>query len=693
MCAPAPEAPVARQLPTARQLQHFADARRYAEAAALLEGLDLDGVHDAEFCYFAGVCLGWAGQHDRAIALLKRAADGYDAYWCACHLGFFENNRGNPVSAAHYLTVALLLQPAETQLHGLLREVAPGIELTALEADKGGARSAAAARAAVARATAQRAHGNVGAAAYYLTIALALDPSQPGTRASLLDLVPDLAPVLPSDTSTALIAGLRNQLAGPVQGDADLERRLTLIADAQRDSREWYASGRSLIPDIERVLECALASGEVTLDRLCMLYDVLYWLYWMTSPNGEAMRGFGASVVAPVAAAVRGGSIGGALPAARLRPLGREPLRLGYLVQYAQRGRGTMSRLIPHLLGGLSHYAPERYRMILYAWMGYDDRLRAPLESDGVVVRRLDDGPLSERVSRIAAAVAEDEIDILITDMNSSLPTVLFERRVAPVQIFYQLGMPSWPIDNLDAAFCADPAEEIAPFVGIDVGHCFTLGMGPWDLATLTPAVDPARVAAERARFPAGVRLIGTYGRLVKITPDFLEVVAALLARHPDLVVLLGGTGEGGWIRDFIAERRLSGRIELTDHYVDGHLWGHLLEIFLDTFPHQGGGISCREVLAKGRPVVVMNLQGIVDPKDCVPSLIASDHREYIEIVSRLLDDAQFYQASCQAARDFAAAQASTADYAAAVDRALTVIVERVRQQTEAEPRRAEASA
>ena len=90
-------------------------------------------------------------------------------------------------------------------------------------------------------------------------------------------------------------------------------------------------------------------------------------------------------------------------------------------------------------------------------------------------------------------------------------------------------------------------------------------------------------VRLSTSRYIQRFRLVGTYVRFAKITADFLTVVTALLARHPGLIVVLGGTGDGGWIRDFIAIRGLSGRLVLVEKYVDGHVWGHMLDVFLDT--------------------------------------------------------------------------------------------------------------
>ncbi len=436
----------------------------------------------------------------------------------------------------------------------------------------------------------------------------------------------------------------------------------------------WHASGHALIPAIERVFHRALATPNVPLDTLCLFYDLFYFLHWYTASSWGAMRGV-AQVMTSVAAAIRGGIVRG-LPAIVPHPLGHEPLRLGYLSQFATLGN-PIGPCAHALLGGLSRYLPGTYGLVLYAWSEHDDASIAVLTDQGITVRRFTANSMSERISAVAEAVAVDEIDILITDMNTALPTVLFERRVAPVQVFFQVTVPYWPLANIDGVFRIefyDPKLD-----GFDPEMCFDLGLGAWDLPEYTPAVEPARIARERARFPPAVKLAGIYGRLAKITPDFLQVITELLARHPQLVVVFGGTGDAKWISEFIADHGLAGRLVLVNEYVDGHVWGHLLDVFLDTFPGEAG-VAAREIMAKGKPIVC--IRSAFTEHERVPTLIADDPRGYADLVSRLIEDRGFYEATRAATRDFVAAQPGEPEYIAAIHRALSSVVQRTLKPT-----------
>jgi len=464
-------------------------------------------------------------------------------------------------------------------------------------------------------------------------------------------------------------AEIRAILDAPLFERWPIEKQLPMV---ERIAEIYYghqhASGHSLIPAIERVFHRALATPDVKLDTLSLFYDLLYFLYWYIAPDYNAMRGVADQVMQPFAAAIRDGTVRG-LPTIVPRALGGAPLRVGYLSQFA-RGGNAIGPCAHAVLGGLARYLPGAYGLVLYAWSEHDDESMATLADQGITVRRFTANSMSERIAAVAEAVALDEIDILITDMNTALPTVLFERRVAPVQIFFQVTLPFWPLANIDGVFRVefyDPKLD-----GFAPELCFNLGLGAWDMPEFATPVEPARIAAERARFPPDGKLIGIYTRFAKITLDFLGILDALLARHPQLTVVVGGTGDGKWIRDFIAGRDLAGRLVLVEEYVDGHVWGHMLDVLLDTFPGEAG-VAGREIMAKGKPFVCIG--SAFTERERVPMLIADDPSGYADIVSRLIEDRDFYAAACTATRDFVAAQPGQPEYVAAIHDALTTVV------------------
>lgn len=432
-----------------------------------------------------------------------------------------------------------------------------------------------------------------------------------------------------------------------------------------------------MIPALEQIFHRALAARTLDVDSFCIFFDMFYFLYCWFVPDWGDMRDIADNVMRPAAAAIRDGALRD-IPRIGPRPLGQAPLRVGYLA-YCALPSNSVGRGVGDLLVGLSRYLPGTYELTLYAWLRYDDAFTAALIDHGITVRRFSENRDSERIVAVAQAIAADEIDILITDVNSAVPTVLFERRIAPVQIFFQTGLPYWPLANVDGVFRVefyDPRLD-----GFETEMCFDLGLGAWDQQgyEYAPPVEPARIAAERMRLrlPPEVKLAGIYGRLVKVKPYYLEMITKLLARHPQLVVLLGGTGQVKWIHDFITERCLAERLVLIDEYVDGHVWGHMIDLFLDTSVDVT--VAGREIMAKGKPIVCMRTSTLEHER--VPMLIADNHAMYVDLASRLIEDPAFYEAASAATRKFVAAQPDERAYATAVHDALSIVVERAKSR------------
>lgn len=661
--------------PSLMRLQQLTDAGQHREALALLKGVDLTAIRP-DMQYLAAVCLGGVGQTARAIELLTCALDtGFPPFWCAYHLGLFEERRGHIAKAGFYYAAALILNPARTDLWPLLERVAPDTDFSPVREAQSQRQSPDAARAAFARGIEKVRAGNPGAAAGLFAAALALDPLHGEARSRLLDLAPEVAiQCITGIEFDRLAADMRAQMEDP---GAELEDQLAAAAWANAVfSQTWHASGVALIPALERVLGEALAAApQAGLDRLCGLYETLYFLYFYMGSHPSELRSFGDNVVKPFAAAIRDGSLCRDLPPVPRRPLGDKPLRVGYLSQYAS--DNAVGFFADRMLRALSRHFPESYRLALYAWREFDDGWLASLQEAGIVAHRFVAKSTVECVTTVGEAIAADAIDVLITDQNTWLPTVLFERRVAPVQIHANMGgLPFWPLQNVDAILRIDSVEDPS-IAGLEIAKCFPIGLGPWDLDWLAPTIDPALVAAERGRFQPAARLIGNYGRLAKISPEFMSVAAELASRHPDIGIVVGGQGNGAWIRDFIAKRGLEKRIHLVEDWVEGHVWGHMIEVFLDTFPSEGG-MSRREIMAKGRPVVSMQCSWA--QYEAAPMLIARDREAYIDIVSRLLTDPAFYETACAATRELVRAGMNDEDYAAAIDEAITTAVRRVRQ-------------
>jgi hypothetical protein len=444
------------------------------------------------------------------------------------------------------------------------------------------------------------------------------------------------------------------------------ERRIVLFRVLLIYSGSWHSAGRAIIPAVEHVLAGLLAEPEHDLDALSVAYDLLYFLYWCWDTSVADQLGFGSRVVARFAAAVRADQppepVRGRLPANQ---------RVGYLAEFLTPGPGNAIAGANEVLLRILARAGKPYRPILYAWMFHDPGTLSKYEALGVEVRAISADSPAERIAMTEAAILTDRPDVLMTDMNASLPTVLFERRLAPLQVFYQFGMPIWPLRNIDAVFHVWDFDRA--MIGFDPAICTELKI-PYDLTRFAGAPDPQLMATERARLPAG-RLIGTYGRLAKITPEFLGAVADAVSAIPEVTVVLGGVGDAAPINRALAALGMTDRCVVVAHHVNGHLWGHLMDVFLDTFP-QPGGASCLEVIAKGKPVVSMLAGDAANlvREQRVPSLVANTVADYSAIVRRLLREPAFHARASAETRSLAASFPTEDDYLRNITRAIDVL-------------------
>ena len=310
------------------------------------------------------------------------------------------------------------------------------------------------------------------------------------------------------------------------------------------------------------------------------------------------------------------------------------------------------------------------------AWRFAEPAFLAWLRDLGAVCHIPTGETAGARIAAIEAIAEANPPAIAISDMNNAVPTALFARRLAPAQVLLQAGMPAWPVRPLDGvlnSFGFDPA--VAGW-----GRARMLGFNPpWDLASLAPPEDAEAVARARAGLPSGLRLIGNYGRLVKVTDPCLRAAERILERCPDAAFVTGGTGDAAPIRDFISRSPVGARMVVVEGFVPGHTWGRCLDLFMDTWPVTGGE-SCREVIAKGRPVVSLHsaeMPAIDHQRD--PALVARTWDDYVAITVRLLDHPAEHAAACARAAALARAMADRSGFAARLAADLDALVDEVR--------------
>ena len=415
-------------------------------------------------------------------------------------------------------------------------------------------------------------------------------------------------------------------------------------------SQTWHSSGLALIPAVEGGSHRIFSDPQASLDSLCVAYDLLLFLYWCWNTSLDQQVRFGKTAVIPFTKAVSGRFPQSNLPS---RPVSQ---RVGYLAEFITPGPGNaVAAANQGVLKALAAAFPSS-PPILYAWMFHDPASLEALARQGVEIRAVSANSMTERIGKTRELIETDRPDVLITDMNTSLPSAIFAARSARIQIFYQFGMPVWPVKEVDAVFHVWSFSFAK--AGLSGRRHWELSWIPReDLRRFTQPADKDLVDKERRDLgiASGGRLIGNYGRLSKITPQFIEAVADAISDRPGVTVLFGGTGDAEPIRRKIASLGMSDRFVIAERYVEGYVWGDLLDIFVDTFPFPGGA-SCREMVMKGKPVVglVTSDAANLAYKRKVRCLVAKTPSAYSKILGRLLSNRNFFDKSCTLTRQLA---------------------------------------
>jgi len=430
----------------------------------------------------------------------------------------------------------------------------------------------------------------------------------------------------------------------------------------------WDSRGAALVPEVTRALT-AWAAAPVGLSPLLELCDLLFFIGWcFEASNLEQCR-----LVLPGLATAARAFARSCRPAP---PLRAGPPRICFLSKFAEeRHVMTMApRLLIEALRGL----PGGCEIAMVAWQLAEPGFVEALRAEGVAVTVTAGDTNAARLGQVESALAQVAPDILISDMNNAVPLAVFARRAAPVQVFLQAGLPVFPEPGLDAVF--DGFGIGARKTGWGRARRLPLLL-PWDLEMLAPPADAAQLAAERAAMAGTGPLFGVYGRLVKLTPDYLRAVERILLAVPAARFIAGGTGDPAAIEAFARSSPAGSRLQVQPRFVPGHAWGRLLDLFLDTWP-QTGGESVRETMAKGCPVVALHsaeMPAFDAQRD--PALLARDWGAFCRLAIRLLHDPVARADAGRRAADFARRMADRAPFRAATAEAIAVLLADARRR------------
>lgn len=246
-----------------------------------------------------------------------------------------------------------------------------------------------------------------------------------------------------------------------------------------------------------------------------------------------------------------------------------------------------------------------------------------------------------EKALAIRDRILKDEVDILIfTNDCYDIHDFLMVSRCAPRQIFWSHGNFEYDIEGIGKRIshfekpsgCAYDFETFSVDIDIERFH--------------NPYRDPDLIASERAKYPKEVSILGVIGRLLKVDSDeYLETVAKIMEKNLNTIFIAAGTGDQDSIRKKVQKFGISNRFYMSG-FVDPHIYGHIVDLWLDTFPLSGGE-ALNEYMAKGGvPVIFLSKEHPMHARlektgvlKTLKRIHAFSVEDYISIASAILQD------------------------------------------------------
>lgn len=431
----------------------------------------------------------------------------------------------------------------------------------------------------------------------------------------------------------------------------DIDRKIEIIKKIFTYYTYYLARNGALVADLISLQTTKwLEENLISLPQACLIYDALYGLYWCGAQSIMDMRNFDKNAVKPFLKFLSRSLFrtDNQIPLLQLARTPKKNLRIAYICHYANFERGNaIAPLIETLTKLHSKFDNRDIFIFCVQWSSVEFIER--FKDTNITIRNIPAKNNYNCIDEIVDAIRSDNIDVVINDVATSIATYIFVKRVAPIQIWLEMGYPFWSIKYVDWTLLIGKLWQ--PWFGVPKDYCSSvkIRLKPPDIKS----PNAHEVEEVKLSLPNGMKFLAVFTRLIKITSEYLEIIEEILTEETNTHMLIAGAGDAELIKSFFLNSPLSSRITVIESNIDISIYREIIYIFLDTFPFVGG-LACREVGTRGIPVVSL-ISGEWDyllQYERVPSLLAKSKKEYINIVHRLLHDEVFYFESSQAMRN-----------------------------------------